>query len=315
MVNGKDSSTIYYTIKIMIKTWETQYLQLLQKTLDEGEDRVDRTGVGTRAIFGQRLDINLREGFPAVTTKKLAWNAMLSELKWFIEGSGDERRLAEILHGTRDSSKKTIWTDNANAEYWKPKAKFEGDLGQVYGVQWRSWNTGRHVKSTDKDGHVWHLPETVDQLAQAIDKIRNNPTDRRIIVSAWNVGELDQMALPPCHMFFQFFVSNDRTLSMQVYFRSQDLTLGTPFNIASYAALLHLIASITECKPGRLIMDMGDCHIYKNHIEQVKEQLTRVPLAPPNLQLTLGINLDFEMSDMVLLNYKHHPPIKFDMAV
>lgn len=309
------------------QTWEYQYLNLLKKVLEEGERREDRTGVGTRSLFGQRLDINLQEGFPAVTTKKLAWKSMLTELIWFIEGSGDERRLAEILHGTRDKVQvkeeilsgevvktetqlKTIWTDNAEADYWKPKAKFEGDLGRIYGKQWRSWNKYVQITSTNAYEVI-----TVDQLQEAINKIRNNPTDRRIIVSAWNVGELDQMALPPCHMFFQFYVSNDRTLSMQVYMRSIDLCLGLPFNIASYAALLHLIAAITGCKPGRLIMDLGDCHIYNNHIEQVREQLSRKPFDPPTIQLAAGIDLNFAMSDMVLQNYKHHDAIKASMAV
>ena len=309
------------------QTWEYQYLNLLRKVLDEGENRVDRTGVGTRALFGQRLDIDLRDGFPAITTKKLAWKAMLSELKWFVEGSGDERRLAEILHGTRDKTRvkeeivagetvkfetplNTIWTANAEAEYWKPKAKFDGDLGRVYGKQWRSWNKYVQIPNTNAYDVI-----SIDQLQEAIDKIRNNPTDRRILVSAWNVGELDQMALPPCHTLFQFYVSNDRMLSMQVYLRSQDLFLGTGFNIASYATLLHLIASVTWCKPGRLIMDLGDCHIYNNHIEQVKEQLSRTPYDPPSIQLTLGIGLDFNMNDIVLLNYKHHDAITASMAV
>ena len=285
----------------MIKTWETQYLQLLQKTLDEGEDRVDRTGVGTRAIFGQRLDINLREGFPAVTTKKLAWNAMLSELKWFIEGSGDERRLAEILHGTRDSSKKTIWTDNANAEYWKPKAKFEGDLGQVYGVQWRNFN----------DEHV-------DQLQTIIEQLKTDPNSRRIILSAWNPAAIEEMALPPCHVMSQFRVINGE-LSCQMYQRSADFGLGVPFNIASYALLTHILAQITGLGVGEFIWTGGDCHIYKNHFEQVLEQIKRVPSKLPELQMPKFTSLDEVLrtapSQYKLVGYNPAQQIKMQMAV
>ena len=199
-----------------------QYLDALKQVLEKGVDKKDRTGTGARAIFGMQMRFNMQDGFPAVTTKKLAWKSVVSELLWFIEGSGDERRLSEILHGTKDKDKKTIWTSNAQASYWKPKAKFEGDLGRVYGVQWRHWK--------NPEG------KEIDQLAEAIRQIKEEPQSRRIIVSAWNPGELNQMALPPCHMFFQFFVV-DNKLSLQMYQRSCDMFLGVPFNIASYSLL------------------------------------------------------------------------------
>lgn len=279
-----------------------QYLDAIRHVLENGADRKDRTGIGTRAVFGMQMRFNMEDGFPAVTTKKLAWNSVVSELLWFIEGSDDERRLAEILYGTRDASKKTIWTANAEADYWKPKAKFEGDLGRVYGVQWRKWKS--------PDG------KEVDQLANAIELIKNNPTSRRIIVNAWNAGELDKMALPPCHVFFQFFVSNGK-LSLQMYQRSCDMFLGVPFNIASYSLLLHMVAQVTNLKAGEFVHTLGDAHIYHNHFGQVKEQLARKPFQLPKLWLNPAIkNIDdFRMEDIKLENYNFHPPIKAPMAV
>ena len=279
-----------------------QYLNALKYVLEKGTDRKDRTGVGTRAVFGMQLRFNTQDGFPAITTKKLAWKSVVSELLWFIEGSDDERRLAEILHGTRDKEKTTIWTDNANADYWKPKAKFEGDLGRVYGVQWRKWKSPEGKE--------------IDQLANAIRMIKEDPTSRRIIVSAWNPGELDKMALPPCHAFFQFFVA-DGKLSLQMYQRSCDMFLGVPFNIASYSLLLHMMAQVTNLNPGEFVHTLGDSHIYHNHFEQVKEQLTRKPFPLPTLSLNPEIkNIDdFSMDDINLENYQYHPPIKAEMAV
>ena len=279
-----------------------QYLDALRYVLDNGTDRKDRTGTGTRAVFGMQLRFNMEDGFPAMTTKKLAWKSVVSELLWFIEGSNDERRLAEILHGARDPSKNTIWTDNANASYWKPKARFEGDLGRVYGVQWRKWK--------NPEG------KEIDQLANAIKLIKENPTSRRIIVTAWNPGELDKMALPPCHTFFQFFVANGK-LSLQMYQRSCDMFLGVPFNIASYSLLLHLIAQVTNLKAGDFVHTLGDAHIYHNHFEQVKEQLSRKPFPLPKLWLNPEIkDIDgFKMEDIKLENYESHPPIKAPMAV
>ena len=279
-----------------------QYLESLKYILENGNDRRDRTGVGTRAIFGMQMRYDLSQGFPAVTTKKLPWKSVVSELLWFIEGSSDERRLAEILHGTRDPEKKTIWTENAEADYWKPKAKFEGDLGRVYGVQWRAWQT--------PDG------KTVDQLGNVIKKLKENPYDRRHIVVAYNPGELDQMALPPCHTMFQFFVA-DGKLSLQMYQRSCDMFLGVPFNIASYSLLLAMVAQVTELKPGEFVHTLGDAHIYLNHFDQVKEQIGREPYPLPTLWLNPAITRleDFTMDDIKLENYQSHASIKAPMAV
>lgn len=291
----------------MIQTWETQYLDLVEDILRNGDDRVDRTGVGTRAVFGRHLDIDLTQGFPAVTTKKLAWKAVVSELLWFLEGSSDERRLCEILHGTRDPSKKTIWSDNAQADYWKPKAKFDGDLGPVYGVQWRGW------LATIEDGSHRHI----DQVVEVINKLKTNPTDRRMIISAWNVADLGAVALPPCHMMAQFFVEKGR-LSCNMYQRSVDTMLGLPFNIASYALLVHMLAQVTNLQIGRLIMSLGDTHIYSNHLEAAKLQHDRTPTQPPFLLLNPAIkDIDsFTMADVGSLGgYTPQESIKMEMAV
>ncbi|MAG91894.1 thymidylate synthase [Candidatus Woesearchaeota archaeon] len=279
-----------------------QYLDALRYVLDNGTDRKDRTGVGTRAVFGMQMRFDMEDSFPAVTTKKLPWKSVASELLWFIEGSNDERRLAEILHSTRDESKKTIWTANAQADYWKQNAKFQGDLGRIYGIQWRKWKS--------PDG------KEIDQLANAIKLIKENPTSRRIIVNAWNPGEIEQMALPPCHTFFQFFVANDK-LSLQMYQRSCDMFLGVPFNIASYSLFLNMVAQVTNLKPGEFVHTLADAHIYHNHFDQVKEQLSRKPFPLPNLKLNPDIkNIDdFKMEDIELVNYQFHPTIKAQMAV
>ncbi len=274
-----------------------QYLDALDYILKNGVDKPNRTGTDARTVFGMQMRFNMANGFPAVTTKKLAWKAVVSELLWFIEGSGNEKRLREIL-----GSDRTIWTANAEADYWKPKAKFEGDLGRVYGVQWRHWRTfdGREV----------------DQLKNVIEKIKNDPTDRRIILTAWNPGELDEMALPPCHMFSHFFVA-DGKLSLLMYQRSCDMFLGVPFNIASYSLLLHMVAQVTGLQPGDFVHTLGDAHIYANHFDQVKEQLGRAPLALPKLWLNPEVkNIeDFTMNDIRLDDYQFHPPIKAQMSV
>jgi thymidylate synthase len=274
-----------------------QYHDLLEDILNNGEVKDDRTGVGTISVFGRQLRFNLSEGFPAVTTKKLAWKSVVSELLWFIEGSGDERRLAEILYGSRDSERSTIWTGNAQAAYWTPKARYDGDLGRVYGVQWRDWRG-------------------VDQLSNLIEGIKNDPNGRRHILTAWNVDELDQMALPPCHVLAQFYVSNGK-LSCHMYQRSVDVFLGLPFNIASYALLTHMIAQVCDLKVGELVISTGDTHIYSNHIEQVKEQLSREEYPLPILFLDPKIkNIDkFLMDDILLFDYQSHGTIKADMAV
>jgi thymidylate synthase len=289
------------------------YHALLADILENGEKRDDRTGTGTISVFGRQLRFDLSKTFPAVTTKKLAWKACVGELLWFLEGSSDERRLAEITHGTRDPSKTTIWTGNAQADYWKPKAKFEGDLGRVYGVQWRSWDTN-DLRWTDSSDYE---PIVIDQVKTLIDGIKNDPMGRRHIISAWNVSELDKMALPPCHVMSQFYVGTDGTLSCHMYQRSADVFLGVPFNIASYALLTCMIAQATGLKPKELVISFGDCHIYKDHVEQVKEQLSREPYPEPNLWLNPEVtDIDkFTMADINLNNYQSHVAIKAPMAV
>jgi thymidylate synthase len=274
------------------------YLDALKFVLENGQERKDRTGVGTIGVFGMQQRYDLSLGFPAVTTKKLAFRACLSELLWFIEGSGDERRLCEILHGTRDPSKSTIWTDNATSNYWQPKAKFDGDLGRIYGVQWRDYRG-------------------VDQLNELILGIRNDPYGRRHILSAWNPAELDEMALPPCHCFAQFYVSADRKLSCQMYQRSCDMFLGVPFNIASYSLLTHMIAQVCGLEAGEFVHVLGDAHIYLNHVEQVKEQLAREPLPLPTLWINPEVYIieHFTMEDFRLDGYESYASIKAPMAV
>jgi thymidylate synthase len=247
-------------------------------------------------VFGYQMRFDLRTGFPAITTKKLAWKAVVSELLWFLEGSGDERRLAEILHGTRDLSKTTIWTANAKADYWLPKAHYEGDLGRVYGVQWRDFLG-------------------VDQIQQLIDGIKKDPSGRRHILTAWNPAELSDMALPPCHVLSQFDVT-DGYLSCQLYQRSCDMFLGVPFNIASYSLLTHIIARECGLKVGDFVWTGGDCHIYTNHVDAVKEQLSREERALPTLFMTVNKKWnEYVLEDFVLEGYDPHPAIKAEMAV
>ena len=273
-----------------------EYLTVLKDIYENGTDVEGRNGK-TRKLFARQLRFNLENGFPAITTKKLAFKAVKSELLWFIEGSGDDNRLKEL-----NGSDSTIWTANAEAEYWKPKAKFVGDLGRIYGVQWRHWQKPNGTE--------------IDQLQEVIDRIKTNPHDRRLIVTAWNPGELDQMALPPCHMFFQFFVANNK-LSLHMVQRSCDMFLGVPFNIASYALLLSMVAQATGLKAHECILSLNDVHIYHDHFTAVEEQLTRTPLHLPKLWLNpdiVDIN-DFTMDDIELREYEHHPPIKAVMAV
>jgi thymidylate synthase len=280
---------------------ELNYLELCERILETGTLSEDRTGVGTLSLFGEQLRFDLRDGFPAITTKKLAWRSVVAELIWFIEGSCDERRLAEIQFGTRDKSKKTIWTANATADYWIPKARFDRDLGRVYGVQWRHWKAP--------------FNQTTDQLEELIKGLKTDPNSRRHIISAWNPGELHLMALPPCHAFMQFYLRNN-TLSCQMYQRSADVFLGVPFNIASYALLTHLIAREIGANVGELILTFGDVHIYKNHVDAVEEQLTRKPYDFPNLDISNVNSLySFTVDDCKLVNYQSHATIKADMAV
>lgn len=305
---------------------EHQYLSIMSSILHTGEKRSDRTGEGTLVKFGVQLRHNLSDGFPLLTTKKVLWKPVLGELLWFVEGSGDERRLAEITYGTRSPERTTIWTKNANAPYWAPHKTFEGDLGRVYGVQWRSWlstrisEAQRIVNSEDGtctlfDARVDVKP--IDQLQNIIDTIRTNPTDRRMVLTAFNVGELDQMALPPCHMFAQFDVTNSGKLNCQMYMRSADMFLGVPFNIASYATLTHMIAKVTNLEPGELILTIGNAHIYLNHQDQVREQLSRGTRPLPKLNILKNATSidDFMMHDFELVGYNPHPAISAPMAV
>lgn len=288
-----------------------QYLDTLKDILETGSHRPDRTGVGTISKFGVQMRFDLTEGFPAVTTKKLAWKSVVSELLWFIEGSGDEYRLREILHGSRTSEKETIWTANAKAPYWVEKRmqRHPGDLGRVYGVQWRRWR-----KPVVRINKV--VLQNHDQLLELISNIKEDPYSRRHIISAWNPGEIEFMALPPCHVMSQFYVNNGK-LSCHMYQRSADMFLGIPFNIASYALFTHMIAQVCNLEVDELIISIGDAHIYENHVDQVREQLTRTPLAPPTLKLNPDVSVitDFEMEDISLTDYQSYDTIKAPMAV
>jgi thymidylate synthase len=291
---------------------EYSYLNALKNILENGDERPDRTSTGTKSIFGLQMKFDLSQGFPAITTKKLAWRAVVSELLWFIEGSGDEYRLREILHGERYSDKKTIWTDNATAPYWVKKKlqRHPGDLGRVYGVQWRRWR-----KPLIRINKV--ILQNHDQLLELVDGLKTDPYSRRHIITAWNPGELDIMALPPCHMMAQFYVSSNNKLSCQMYQRSADMFLGVPFNIASYALFTHMLAQVCNFEVGDLTITLGDAHIYLNHLDQVKEQLSRKPLNLPTLNLNSAIDdiTKFTMNDISLVNYTSHDSIKAPMAV
>lgn len=299
------------------------YLDALQFVLDHGVEKNDRTGVGTKSVFGLRQEYDLNAGFPAVTTKKLAWRACVGELLWFIEGSRDERRLAEITHGTRDGVT-TIWTPNSLSPYWRHKAEFPGDLGRIYGVQWRHWKSMQRNSSDpirDDFGNTFSPTNSyseveVDQLKNLVEGLQKDPNGRRHVLTAWNPGELDDMALPPCHMFAQFYVANGR-LSCQMYQRSNDLFLGSPFNIASYSLLTHMIAQVCGLGVDRFIHVTGDAHIYLNHLDQVREQLKREPMPLPRLELNPDVRdiTKFTMDDIRLLDYKSHPAISAPMAV
>ena len=273
------------------------YLGALKHCYENGDFVKSRAG-NVRKSFGYQMRFDLQEGFPAVTTKKLAWKAMVSELLWFLEGSNDERRLAEILYEDKRENledKKTIWTQNANAEYWKQKSKFSGDVGRIYGVQWRDFNG-------------------VDQLKNLIEGLKKDPDSRRHILTAWNPAELHNMSLPPCHAFSQFYVSNNK-LSCQLYQRSCDMFLGVPFNIASYSILIHIIAKECGYEVGEFIHSLGDFHIYEEHFEQVKIQLSREPKKLPILKFNQKNIHEYKTSDFELINYKHHPKIVAPMNV
>ena len=262
-----------------------QYLELMRHVMEHGVDKMDRTGTGTRSVFGYQMRFNLEEGFPLITTKKLHLHSIIHELLWFLQGDTNIRYLAE--------NKVRIWDE------W---ADDEGNLGPVYGAQWRSWPT--------IDGG------TVDQITQLVEQIKSNPDSRRLIVSAWNVGEIEKMALPPCHAFFQFYVANGR-LSCQLYQRSADIFLGVPFNIASYALLLMMVAQVTGLKAGDFVHTLGDAHLYKNHLPQAELQLSRDSYPLPRMKINPAVSdiFDFSFEDFELLNYQSHPHIKGAVAV
>lgn len=262
-----------------------QYLDLLQHVLDHGRPREDRTGTGTKSVFGYQMRFNLEEGFPVVTTKKLHLKSIIHELLWFLTGETNIKYLQD--NGVR------IWNEWADEN---------GNLGPIYGHQWRSWPTG--------DGH------SIDQITQLIHDIKTNPTSRRLIVSAWNVGDLDKMNLPPCHLLFQFYV-NEGKLSCQLYQRSADIFLGVPFNIASYALLTMMVAQVTGLEPGDFVHTFGDAHIYNNHLEQVDLQLSRKPFPLPKMKINPEVKsiFDFKYDDFELVNYQSHPHIKGEVSI
>jgi len=262
-----------------------QYIDLLRQVIEQGRPREDRTGTGTKSVFGYQMRFNLEEGFPVVTTKKLHLKSIIHELLWFLAGDTNVKYLQD--NGVR------IWNEWADEN---------GDLGHIYGYQWRSWPT----------------PEGtfVDQITQLINDIKTNPTSRRLIVSAWNVGDLDKMNLPPCHLLFQFYV-NEGKLSCQLYQRSADIFLGVPFNIASYALLTMMVAQVTGLKPGDFVHTFGDAHIYNNHFDQVNLQLSRTPFPLPQMKINPEVKsiFDFKYDDFELVNYQCHPHIKGEVSI
>ena len=262
-----------------------QYLDLLNNVLESGNLKEDRTGTGTKSIFGYQMRFNLQEGFPLVTTKKLHLRSIIHELLWFLQGNTN----IDYLH----QNKVTIWDEWADEN---------GDLGPVYGKQWRAWET--------KEGKV------VDQISELIEQIKTNPNSRRLLVNAWNVGEINNMALPPCHILFQFYVANGK-LSCQLYQRSADIFLGVPFNIASYAILTHMIAQVCNLEVGDFVHTIGDAHLYTNHFDQARLQLSRSPYPLPELKLNKDIKniFDFKFEDIEIVNYTSHPTIKAPIAV
>ncbi len=269
-----------------------QYLDLVQHILDNGEKKTDRTGVGTLSVFGYQMKFDLRQGFPILTTKKVLFDAALRELLWFLRGA------TNINDGLKPFT-----------PIWNAWADEKGELGPIYGYQWRKW-----------EKFVWdekanaYRKEHVDQISQAIEMIKKNPDSRRIIVSAWNVSDIDRMALPPCHSFFQFYVVNGR-LDCQLYQRSADVALGVPFNIVSYALLMSMVARECGLTPGIFVHTLGDTHIYSNHVDGMREQLKRTPKVLPKLELPAKRVLDYTFEDIKLVGYEHDAFIKFPIAV
>lgn len=296
------------------------YGDLLKRILEEGEEKEDRTGTGTLSLFGPQVEFDLAEGFPLLTRKKVPFRLVAEELFWFLNGDTDLKTMLD--------KNVNIWTDDGYRYYLErakadehryihtkeefiEKAKMHGfPMGSIYGKNWRSWNLPASLSNSENEG-------VVDQVANVIDSIRNNPHSRRHIVSAWNAGEVEHAALPPCHTMFQFYVGKDNTLSCKMYQRSADVFLGVPFNIASYALLTHLIAKMTGLKPGKFIHTFGDAHIYNNHIEAVKTLLDREPKPLPQLEvLTVKDKIEeYTMDDLKLSDYNPHPSIKADLSV
>ncbi len=277
------------------------YLDLLQKILDEGRDRDDRTGTGTRGIFGHQMRFDLREGFPLLTTKKLHLRSIIYELLWFLRGDTDIAWLKE--------NRVSIWDEWATAEQTARFGRREGDLGPVYGHQWRNYGaTARSDGSWENDG--------VDQVGKVVEQIRTNPSSRRLIVSGWNPREADQVALPPCHTLFQFYVQ-DGELSCQLYQRSADVFLGVPFNIASYALLTLMVAQVCDLQAGEFVHTLGDAHLYRNHLDQARLQLTREPRSLPRMKLNPEVKdiFGFRFEDFELEGYDPHPHIKAEVSV
>jgi len=284
---------------------EMQYLRLIQTIIEKGKNKSDRTGTGTISIFGAQMRFDLRHSFPLLTTKRVFWRGVVEELLWFVKGCTDGNVLKE--------KKVHIWDMNGTREFLDNRGlshREVGDLGPIYGFQWRHFGAQYVDKDTDYTG------QGVDQLAQVIETIKTNPNDRRIIMSAWNPTDLPAMALPPCHSFCQFYVC-DGELSCQMYQRSCDMGLGIPFNIASYALLTYMIAHVCDLKPGEFIHTLGDAHVYQNHVEPLKQQLTRVPKPFPKLSIVRKVDNidDFTLDDFLLEGYECHPKIKMDMAV
>lgn len=285
---------------------ELQYLRLIKKIIKNGAKKEDRTGVGTVALFGPQMRFSLRDGvFPLLTTKSVGWKAIVEELLWFISGSTNAKVLS--AKGVK------IWDGNSSREYLDAygfKDREEGDLGPVYGFQWRHYGAEYTNFNDDYNG------KGIDQLKDVIDKLRNKPDDRRIIMCSWNPIDIPKMALPPCHCLVQFFVANGE-LSCHLYQRSADMGLGVPFNIASYSLLTYMLAHITNLKPGEFVHTMGDCHVYLNHIDALKTQCLRVPKKFPKLKIIRDVKEidDFVSSDFELVGYEHHPRIPMKMAV
>ncbi|GAA1746890.1 thymidylate synthase [Rothia terrae] len=268
----------------------TPYEDLLAEIMENGDDKGDRTGTGTRSIFGRQMRFDLRESFPLITTKRVHFKSVAIELLWFLRGESNVK-----------------WLQERGVTIWDEWADEDGELGPVYGVQWRSWPAGHG--------------ETIDQIAKVVESLKNNPDSRRHIVSAWNPAEVDDMALPPCHALFQFYVrtrkDGTKELSCQLYQRSADMFLGVPFNLASYALLTQLIAEEVGMEPGEFVWTGGDCHIYSNHFDQVREQLSREPYEYPQLRIKNKKSsiFEYEFEDFELVDYKHHPTIKAPIAV